>query len=449
MPGPEGKIKVGLISLGCPKNLVDSEVMLGLLKKDGFELTNDEAQADVMIVNTCAFIDPSKKESVQTVLDVARRKSKGRLKKLIVTGCLPQRYKGDLEKELPEVDHFLGTGEFHRIAEFARMGGPLPLVRSVVKRPQFLYDYATPRISTLPKHTVYVKVGEGCSRACSFCVIPRLRGRVRSRTIESVAREVERYARSGVLEINLLAQDLTAYGHDLNDGTDLEGLLKRLVDVKGVRWIRLLYTYPMHFTRGLVRLIASSPQILKYLDIPLQHIDGDLLASMQRRVDEKETRDLLTELRSSIPNLTLRTTLIVGFPGESKAQFEKLVRFVEETEFDRLGVFTYSREEGTKAALLPNQVPERVKNLRRDRIMGIAQKISLKKNLAHVGEEMDVLVDRTADHADGYTHVGRTEGQALDIDGTVFLKGKGVAAGRLVRARITGAAEYDLFAEAI
>ncbi len=442
------KTKVGLISLGCPKNLVDSEVMLGLLKNGGFELVKDEKEADVMIVNTCAFIDPSKKESVQAVLDAARLKSYGRLKKLIVTGCLAQRYKADLEKELPEVDHFLGTGEFPRIAEFARLKNELPVVRSVVGRPEFLYDYATPRISTLPKHTVYMKVGEGCSRMCSFCVIPRLRGRGRSRTIESIVREAEMYARKGAVEINLLAQDLTAYGHDLGDGSDLEKLLERLVDVEGICWIRLLYNYPMHFTRKLMRRIASSDRICNYLDIPLQHIDGDLLKSMQRKVDEKETRALLAELKSSIPNLTLRTALIVGFPGETEEQFEKLVRFVEETEFDRLGVFVYSREEGTKAALLSNQVSESVKNRRQDRIMRIQQQISLRKNRAHVGKEMEILVDRKLEGNADYTHAGRTEGQAPDIDGMVLLRGKGVKTGRFVRARITAAAEYDLFAEA-
>ncbi|HLG20247.1 MAG TPA: 30S ribosomal protein S12 methylthiotransferase RimO [Bdellovibrionota bacterium] len=445
--GPEKpQLKVGLISLGCPKNLVDSEVMLGLLKKEGCELTKDESQADVMIVNTCAFIEASKKESIETILDVARRKSDGSLKKLIVTGCLAQRYREELEKEMPEVDHFIGTGEFHRITEFTKVLPAFPPPRSAVDFPEYVYDYATPRISTLPRHTAYVKIAEGCSRTCSFCIIPRLRGPNRSRTIDSIAREVENLAAEGAVELSLIAQDLTAYGLDLGDGTDLEKLLRRLIEIDGIRWIRLLYNYPMYFTDGLIDVIANSEKICKYVDIPLQHIDSDLLATMRRKVDEREVRGLLEKLKSSIPGLALRTTLIVGFPGESAEQFGRLVDFVKEYEFNRLGVFTYSQEERTAAAKMPGQIPTKVKKERRNRIMAIAQKISARKNLEKLGRVFDVLIDRALESPNGYSHVGRTEGQALDIDGQVFVAGASMRPGTFVRAKVEKAGPYDLFA---
>lgn len=441
------KPKIGVVSLGCPKNLVDTEVMLGLLQKEGYEFTADEAEADVMIVNTCSFIEASKKESVDAVLDVAKRKTDGNLKKLIVTGCLAQRYSKELEKEMPEVDHFLGTGEFHRITEFAKITTLPVLDRSVVHKPEYVYDYATPRISTLPKHTAYVKIAEGCSRTCSFCIIPKLRGPGRSRSIESVVQEVKNLARAGALEVNLIAQDLTAYGLDREDGTTLEKLLEELVEIDGIRWIRLLYNYPMYFTDRLIDLIAKSGKICRYIDMPLQHVDSDLLASMRRKVDETETRSLLTKLRTSIPDLTLRTTLIVGFPGETEKQFEKLVDFVKEMEFNHLGVFTYSQEEGTGAARMPNQLSQKVKNERRDEIMKVQQAISKRRNQSWVGREVELLVDKPLAKKNGYSFEARTEGQTLEIDGSTFLKASGDPVGRIVRAKITKAAEYDLFAQ--
>jgi len=441
--------KVGLISLGCPKNLVDSEVMLGLLQKDGFELTNDEKKADVMIVNTCSFIEDSKKESVNTILDIAQLKKKGRLKKLIVTGCLAQRYRNQLEDELPEVDHFIGTGEFQNITKFVKPRSQLPVVRSLVARPEYVYDYATPRTFTLPKHTAYVKIAEGCSRTCSFCIIPRLRGRGRSRSLESVVQEVKNLAARGTKEISLIAQDLTAYGLDLHDGTNLEKLLELLVEVQGIQWIRLMYNYPMYFTDRLVDLISSSEKICKYLDIPLQHIDSELLATMRRKVDEKATRGLLDKLRRQIPNLTLRTTLIVGFPGETEKQYEKLLDFVKDVEFDRLGIFTYSKEEGTAAAKMPNQVSSRVKNARKDQIMKEQQKISKRRNSTMLNQMVNVLIDRALSKPNGYSHLGRTQGQALDIDGQVYLSGDNLTVGSFVQAKIQKTSEYDLFASVI
>lgn len=441
------KPKVGLISLGCPKNLVDSEVMLGLLQKEGYELINDAKKADVMIINTCAFIQDAENESVETIVNVGRLKGAGKLKKLIVTGCFPQKYKEDLEKDLPEVDHFVGTGEFQRIAEFVRLQEDLPVVRSVIDQPEYLYDYATPRISTLPPHTAYVKIAEGCSRPCAFCIIPRLRGRGRSRSVDSIATEVRQLVGKGVYEVTLIAQDLTAYGLDLGSNSDLEKLLRELIQIDGLRWIRLMYNYPQHFTDSLIDLIAESDKICNYIDLPLQHIDDQVLKSMRRKVTEQETRDLLGKLRERIPNLTLRTTLLVGFPGETDQQFEKLLTFVREMEFDRLGVFTYSNEEGTAASNLPNHVDLEVSNNRRDQVMILQQEIALSKNRSCVGQEMEVLVDRAFHRAGGYTHVGRSQGHAIDIDGEIYVRGKGLVAGEFAHVKIIDSSEYDLFAK--
>lgn len=438
-----------MISLGCPKNLVDTEVMLGALAKDNYEITANAQDADVMIINTCAFIEDSKKESIDTILETARLKTEGKLQKLIVTGCLAQRYKDDLEASMPEVDHFIGTGEFSRITEFAKVS-ELPIARSAVApRPLYLYDYATPRISTLPAHTSYVKIAEGCSRTCSFCIIPKLRGKGRSRAIDSIVKEVQMLADKGTKEVNLIAQDLTAYGIDRDDPVTLEMLMRELVGIKGIAWFRLMYNYPMYFTDGLVELIANSSNICKYLDMPLQHIDSELLATMRRKVDEKEVRSLLKRLRSDIPNLTMRSSFIVGFPGETEDQFKKLYDFIEETEFDKVGVFTYSQEEGTAAGRMPNQLSQKIKDKRKDKIMSLQQKISKKKNDAMLGKKLKVLIDRFVSESDEPMYQGRTEGQALDIDGQVFIKSKKLPVGEFVNVEVTGTAEYDLFANVL
>jgi len=441
------KTKIGMISLGCPKNLVDSEVMLGLLSTDQYEITSDQDDADVMIVNTCAFIEDSKKESVDTILEVAELKKKGSLKKLIVTGCLAQRYKAKLERELPEVDHFVGTGEFQNITEFVRETGnkkELPVVRSKVAKPLYVYDELTPRISTLPPHTAYIKIAEGCSRTCSFCIIPRLRGDSRSRGIDSIVAEVKNLVAKGTKEFNLIAQDLTAYGLDRDDGATLEKLLRELIKVEGIQWIRLMYNYPMYFTDSLIELIRDSKVICKYVDMPLQHIDSELLLSMDRKTDENEVRTLVKKLRAMIPGITLRTSLIVGFPGETQAQFEKLKDFVREMEFDRLGVFTYSQEEGTKAATMPNQIDDKVKKQRQEEIMLLQQEISNRRNHAAVGTTMRVMVDFATKEKNMF--VARTEGQALEIDGNIFVTGENLKPGQFVDVKVNKALEYDLFA---
>ncbi|HMQ09858.1 MAG TPA: 30S ribosomal protein S12 methylthiotransferase RimO [Oligoflexia bacterium] len=444
--------KVGMISLGCPKNLVDSEVMLGHLKNKGWEITDNQDDADVMVVNTCSFIEDSKQESIETILDVAQLKSKGKLKKLIVAGCLSQRYAKDLEQEMPEVDHFLGTGEFESIANFVGSAqavvpndDELPMARSLVTKPKFTYDYATPRVAVLPKHTAYVKIAEGCSRTCSFCIIPRLRGPGQSRSIDSVVKEVQGLAERGTKEIHLLAQDLTAYGIDRNDGTSLYGLLKELDQIDGLEWIRLMYAYPQHISDDLIDLIAQSKRICNYLDMPLQHIDSELLATMRRKVDEQATRDLLKKLQDRIPNLTLRTTLIVGFPGETQAQFQKLYNFVEEFEFDRLGVFTYSLEENTGAYLMKNQIDEAIKQERKHQLMTLQQGISAKKNEAMLGKKIKVLIDKHLPQESMHLSAGRAESQALDIDGEVFVS-KRHPIGSFVEVEVEAVSEYDLYA---
>lgn len=442
------KTKIGMISLGCPKNLVDTEVMLGLLAKDQYEITGNQDDADVMIVNTCAFIEDSKKESVDTILEVAELKKTGSLKKLIVTGCLAQRYKAKLERELPEVDHFIGTGEFQNITDFVRESSSntmeLPVAKSKVAKPLYVYDELTPRLSTMPKHTSYVKIAEGCSRTCSFCIIPRLRGDSRSRSIDSIVNEVKNLVAQGTKEFNLIAQDLTAYGLDREDGTTLEKLLRELVKVEGIQWIRLMYNYPMYFSDSLIELIRDSKVICNYVDMPLQHIDSELLLSMDRKTDENEVRTLVKKLRAMIPGITLRTSLIVGFPGETEAQFEKLKDFVREMEFDRLGVFTYSQEEGTKAAMMPNQISDEVKKQRQEEIMLIQQEISARRNKAAVGKTMRVLIDHGT--KDKNMFVGRTEGQAMEIDGNVFVTGENIKPGEFIDVKVNKSLEYDLFA---
>lgn len=443
---PQKNPKIGLISLGCPKNLVDSENMLGIFKSQNYDITANSKEADVMVVNTCAFIEDSKQESIDTILETAKLKKKGKLKKLIVTGCLAQRYKDELVKEMPEVDHFVGTGDFHRVGEVLSPKTELPASKTLVGKPIYHYDYAFPRVQVLPKHTVYVKIAEGCSRTCSFCIIPKLRGPGQSRPVLSVLEEVERLVESGTKEINLIAQDLTAYGLDRDDGANLTNLLKKMVNIKGIEWIRLMYNYPMHFSDELIDLIANAPQICKYLDMPLQHIDSELLATMRRKVDETEIKNLLMKLKKNIPDLSLRTTFIVGFPGETQQQFLKLKNFIKEFEFDHMGVFTYSQEENTGAGLMKNQIESEVKKERKDILMKMQQKISKQKNKEKIGSTERVLIDHAIDQK-GYSFIARTQGQALEIDGQTLIKGKGLKVGEFANVKITGASEYDLFAQ--
>jgi ribosomal protein S12 methylthiotransferase len=434
------KEKVCLFSLGCPKNLVDSEVILGLLSKEGYLLTTDPSEADILIVNTCSFIQDATKEAIETILQLSQYKKEGCCHLLVVSGCLPQRYGKVLEKEMPEVDLFVGTGAFQHLPKILSQKRK---TKSFLTRPTFLYDEKTPRILSTPPFIAYLKIAEGCSNACTFCTVPRIRGPYRSRELRSVLKEAKRHADQGVQELILIAQDTTAYGRDLRDGTNLKKLLKGLVKVEGLRWIRLLYSYPKtdYFTEGLLELIAQEKKICPYLDLPIQHIDDGILKRMGRRSRNQEIRSLLQKIRTSLPSVSLRSSLIVGFPGEGESQFKALLDFVEEIQFDHLGAFKYSSEEGTPASRLPNPISESMKEERLRTLMELQKKISLKKYRAMVGRRMEVLVEES--DRQGNTLRGRLQIQAPEIDGCVFLKGK-ARPGDWVEARITQALPYDL-----
>ncbi|HET9551182.1 MAG TPA: 30S ribosomal protein S12 methylthiotransferase RimO, partial [Candidatus Binatia bacterium] len=381
----EAKQKFNIISLGCARNLVDSEVMAGLLHQNNFEMVREPELADIVLVNTCGFIGAAKEESIDTVLDVARLKETGQIKKLIVAGCLSQRYPDELAAELPEVDLFIGTGEVPRIAEILREHEANTARRQFIGVPSYIYDHATPRLRSTPSYTAFLKVSEGCDHKCAFCIIPQMRGPHRSRSIDSVVEETADLAQNGVKEINLIAQDLTAYGRDRKDGTTLERLLCRMEKVPGIEWIRLLYAYPNFLDLPLLELIRDSAKICKYMDIPFQHSSKWVLQRMRRGKSGSAVREAVSKLRQSIPGLTLRTSLIVGFPDESEADFAELLQFVEEAEFERLGVFKYSEEEGTAAALMPGKVSEQDKERRWQEVMDLQSTISRKKNEALIG----------------------------------------------------------------
>jgi len=437
------KETVCLVSLGCPKNLVDSEVILGLLSKEGYLLTTDPLRAEVLIVNTCSFIEDATKEAIENIIQLSHFKKEGRCRLLVVSGCLPQRYGKVLEKELPEVDYFVGTGDFQNLPKLL---AKKPKKRSFLSKPTFLYDETTPRILSTPPFIAYLKIAEGCSNACTFCTVPKIRGRYRSRKVRSVLDEAQRLADQGVQELILIAQDTTAYGRDLRDGTNLEKLLKNLAKVKGLRWIRILYSYPKadNFTDGLLELMAQEEKICPYLDLPIQHIDDEILKRMGRRVRSNEIRSLLQKIRTLLPKGSLRSSLIVGFPGEKENQFKALLDFVEEIQFDHLGAFKYSAEEGTPASRLPHSIPERVKEKRLRTLMEIQKKISLKKYQKMVGQRRVVLVE--GPQRERGVLRGRLQTQAPEIDGSVFLNGK-ARPGDWVEARMTQALPYDLVAQ--
>ncbi len=441
-------VKIGFVSLGCSKNQVDSEVMLGVLTGAGFELTREEAQAEVLIVNTCGFIDKAKQESIDTIIELGEYKKTGRCKILIATGCLTERYREELLKELPELDAIVGTGDFPKIADLCRVllgrknsSSPIPV--QWTGSPTFLYGPETPRLRIGQRHWAYVKVSEGCHRTCSFCIIPGIRGGLQSRPVDSIVGEVEHLADEGVVEVNLIAQDMSGYGMDWGRRGELIRLLKHLVKIDGIRWIRLLYLYPHRFPDGLMELMASEEKICKYVDVPLQHIDDDILRQMNRGGNNQEIRTLLDKFRKNIPGLVLRTTFIVGFPGETERQYQRLYDFVQETQFDRVGVFTYSSEEGTTAYPLGDTVCEAVKQQRRERLLRLQAKVSLKKNSALIGTIQDVLVEGLSSETDLLLE-GRTAGHAPEIDGQVYMNEGTARPGDFVRVEITQASHYDL-----
>lgn len=442
-------MRVHFVSLGCPKNLVDSEVMLGALTQGGADIVPDVDGADVAVVNTCAFIEQSKKESVDAILELAKRKAEGKLGKLVVTGCLSQRYPEELAKELGEVDHFLGTGDLLKITD-AVMGDGAD--RNLVGRPRYVPDHATPRVRATPKWTAYVKVTEGCSEKCSFCIIPQLRGAQKSRTIDDLEAEVRALVAEGVVEINLVGQNVSRYGSDLKDGTNLAGLMRRLSGVPGARWIRLHYLYPHYVTDELLEVVASAPNIVPYVDMPIQHIDDAVLTAMRRIDDGAATRRVVEAIRNRIPDVTLRTTVIVGHPGETEAGFKNLLAYVNEGWFDRLGAFGYSREDGTKAALFENQNARRTVERRRKALMEAQLEVSRQRLKARVGRHEEVLVEGVSGESDLLTQ-GRTRGQAPgEIDGVTYITDAPaglLTPGRLVRAKVKRAHDHDLEAVAL
>jgi ribosomal protein S12 methylthiotransferase len=483
-------MKIGFLSLGCPKNLVDGEVMLGMVREAGHEITNEASAADVLVVNTCAFIDSAKQESIDAILEMATQKRDGKCSRLVVTGCLAERYRDDLKREIPEIDAVLGTGEIPGIvdavgARYSGLGAreseaggqgreaggrgsienehavsPVKFFLKAPVRnsnhapgprspaPDYIYDAETPRYLTTPRHYAYVKIAEGCDYTCAFCIIPTLRGSYRSRTADSIIREARDLADRGVRELLLISQDTTFYGIDRRERGALSRLLRELNKIEALRWIRLLYLYPTTITEDVLAAMAECEKVCRYIDLPLQHASAAVLKRM-RRPGNRDTYDrLLRKIRQIVPGVTLRTTLIVGFPGETDADFTELESFVGDTGFDHLGVFTYSHEEGTRAYGLPDDVAASVKRRRRQALMARQKRLVAKAHRARVGTETDVIIDGPSPEHDMVVQ-GRMEGQAPDIDSVVYLTDCDPAAlgtGDLIRTRIVGTRGYDLVA---
>lgn len=439
--------RVGFVSLGCPKNLVDSEVMLGTLRRRGHEIASDVASADVIVVNTCAFIDRAKKESIEAVLEMAKLKADspdGRERRLVVTGCLAERHDADLRREIPEIDATLGTGQVPEIV--AAVEGRATIVGGATPRPEWIYDADTPRIRSTASHTAFVKISEGCDYTCAFCIIPTLRGAHRSRRPEDIEREVRALAEDGVREVVLVAQDSTRYGLDLGERGGLAPLLRRLGRIDGIRWIRVMYAYPATVTDEILDAIASEEKVVKYVDMPLQHASDAVLRRMKRPTGKGNLMGMVDRVRARVPGVAFRTTFIVGFPGESEEDFRKLAEFVEQAEFDHLGVFTYSDEEGTAAFDLDGRVPAKVKKARQSELMRIQKRIALRRNRARVGSECEVLVEGPHPETD-FLLAGRLASQAPEIDGGVLISDPGerpLGRGEFVRAVITKGHAYDL-----
>jgi ribosomal protein S12 methylthiotransferase len=436
---------IHFVSLGCPKNRVDSEVMLGLAERKGFRHVSDPSDASVIVVNTCGFIDAAKEESITTILELSRQKTEGRCEKLVVTGCLSQRHPEELASELPEVDHLLGSSDMLKLegvldgkAERILVGDPA----------SWLVNATDPRRVSTRGRSAFLKLAEGCNRSCSFCVIPSLRGKQRSRSADDIVREAEELAGAGILELNLVSQDTVAWGRDTPGAPSLAALVERIAEVRGLRWIRLFYLYPERLGDDLVTLIADHPRVVPYVDMPLQHAADGMLRRMRRGHGGKRLYELVERLRKRIPALTFRTAFIVGHPGETDAEFEELLTFVRFAEFERVGVFRYSDEETARAFTLEGKVPRRVAAARAKQLMSVQRRISKQKNRALIGQELEVLVEGPSEESE-LVMAGRHPGQAPEIDGSVYLSGGPVTPGDLCRARVTSASDYDLVAEVL
>lgn len=438
-------MKIFCVSLGCDKNLVDTEMMLGLLNKDGYTFTDDEHEADVVVVNTCCFIGDAKEESVNTILEMAELKKEGRCKALIVTGCMAQRYKQEILDEIPEVDGILGTSTYDEISNVLKkvLGGSR---ESCFHDLNALPNVEVPRVVTTGGYYAFLKIAEGCDKRCTYCIIPDLRGSYRSVPMERLIEEAKQLASQGVKELILVAQETTLYGIDLYKKKSLPKLLHELCKIPGIQWIRIQYCYPEEITQELIETIREEEKVCNYLDIPIQHASDRILKRMGRRTNQKQLREMIASLRSQIPDIALRTTLISGFPGETEEDQEEVMRFVDEMEFERLGVFAYSQEEDTPAAEFPDQVPQELKEERRDEIMELQQEISYEKSQSMIGKVLEVMIEGKV--ADENAYVGRTYMDAPGVDGLIFINTDlDLMSGDFVRAKVTGALEYDLIGE--
>ena len=432
--------KIGFISLGCAKNLTDTETMLGILTEDGFEITADAKESDIIVVNTCAFIDSAKEESINAILEMAQLKE-NKCELLVVTGCLAQRYKEDIEKSLPEVDIILGTNDYPEIAKAIKNFYNEGKKTAIVSNENTPVSYELPRIKSTPFYSAYLKIADGCDNFCTYCIIPKLRGKFRSRPMDSILKEAKKLAADGVKELILVAQDTACYGKDIGSG--LAHLLKELSKIDGIEWIRLQYCYPENITDDLIEEIASNERIVKYLDMPIQHISDNILKLMGRKSRKQEVEGLIEKLREKIPNLSIRTSLITGFPGETQKDFEILKDFVKKYRIDKVGVFTYSREEGTAAYNFENQVDEDIKESRRDELMKLQQLVSLELNKEKIGKKVFVLIEGYDEEE--FSYVGRCSTDTPDVDGVAFVYSEDeLDAGDIVEIEIIDHSEYDV-----
>ena len=445
--------KVGFVSLGCPKNLVDSEVMMGRLAESGYEITNDADEADTVVVNTCGFIESAKQESIDAILEATALKAAGKAKRVVVAGCLVERYRDDLMKELPEVDAFIGTNEVERILDAAdetKNFRELPLLPIGNKTATYLYDFDTPRFRATESHTAFIKIAEGCDRPCAFCSIPGMRGSFRSRRFGSVIEEARNLAEQGVKEVVLIAQDSSRYGEDLGEVDLLAALIRALGEIDGLEWIRVMYAYPTHISDAFLAAVAETPKAVKYLDMPLQHASRNVLKLMKRGGTRESLERLIARVRERVPGITIRTTFITGFPGETEEDFEELMTFVRNCRFDNVGVFTYSDEEGTPAFDLPDKVDPKVAKQRRNRLMKEQAKISRQLNRSKIGKTFPVIFEGLSQESD-LLFQGRLEGQAQEIDGYILINDMPEdlepRIGDIYNVRITEAHDYDLVGE--
>ena len=447
--------KVGFVSLGCPKNLVDSEVMMGQLAEAGYEITNNADEAETVVVNTCGFIESAKQESIDAILEATSLKAEGKAKRVVVAGCLVERYRDDLMKELPDVDAFIGTNEVTRILEAAdetRNFRSLPLLPIGNKSATYLYDFDTPRFRATDSHTAFIKIAEGCDRPCAFCSIPSMRGSFRSRRFGSIVEEARNLAKQGVKELVLIAQDSSRYGEDLNEVDALAALIRALGEIEEIEWVRVMYAYPTHISDAFLAAIAETPKAVKYLDMPLQHASRNVLKLMKRGGNRDSLERLITRVRERVPGIAIRTTFITGFPGETEEDFEELMTFVRNCRFDNVGVFTYSDEEGTPAFDLPNKVDPKIAKQRRSRLMKEQAKISKQINKAKIGNTYKVLFEGLSQESD-LLFQGRLEGQTQEIDGYILIndmpENMRPEIGSIYDVRITEAHEYDLIGEIV